>query len=128
VVIVAWFVVLLVLLIWLVRRTELAKSHLKSDSISVWSCSTKLGSIIAFIRISIYWYLTYREWSGTQSFALLPLLLLLFPEGAALPRNWTLTGPHVLLFSGLLVIGSFAFGLLVAWSIKAWLFLRKNSN
>src|ERR1700730_6259883 len=96
------------------RDWEVAKRYLRSDSISVWSCAERLGGIIAFVRIAILWYATYREWTGTQSLSILPLLLLLIPEGAALPRNWPLTAPHVLLSSGLLADGSFGFGLLIS--------------
>jgi hypothetical protein len=101
---------------------------LRSDSVAVWSYATRLGGVIAFVRIAILWYATYREWTGTQSLSILPLLLLLFPEGAALPRNWPHTAPHVLLFSGLLAVGSFGFGLLIAGLGKARSLLRSNAR
>jgi len=110
---IAAFAALLALLLWLLCQTDLAKRFLRSD-LSVWSYAARLGGSIAFVRISIYWYLAYREWNGTQSLSLFPLILLLLPEGAVLPRNWSLTAPHVVLLSGLLAAGSFGFALLVA--------------
>jgi len=73
-----------------------------------------VGGIIVFVRIAIFWYATYRELAGMQSISMLPLLLLLFPEGAAIPRNWLPTAAHLLLSKGLLAAGSFGSGLLIA--------------
>jgi hypothetical protein len=82
---VAGFGLILMLCIWLLCETKLAKHYLRPDS-SVWAYAAKVGGIIAFVRIAIFWYATYRELAGTQSISELPLLLLLFPEGAAIPR------------------------------------------
>jgi hypothetical protein len=59
---------------------------------------------------------------------MLPLLLLLFPEGAAIPRNWPPTAAHLLFSNGLLAAGSFGFGLLIAGLVKARSFLRNNAR
>jgi len=101
---------------------------LKPDSTSVWTYAAKVGGIIAFVRIAIFWYATYRELAGTQSISMLPLLLLLFPEGAAIPRNWPPTAAHLLFSNGLLAAGSFGFGLLIAGLVKARSFLRNNAR
>jgi hypothetical protein len=122
------FALILVLFIWLVCETELAKRYLKLDSTSVWSYAAKLGGIIAFVRIAILWYATYREWTGTQSISMLLLLLFLLPEGAAIPRNWPPSAPHLLFSSGLLAVGGFGFGLLMAGLAKVSSFLRNNSK
>jgi hypothetical protein len=101
---------------------------LRPDSTSVWTYAAKVGGIIAFVRISIFWYATYRELARTQSISMLPLLLLLFPEGAAIPRNWPPTAAHLLFSNGLLAAGSFGFGLLIAGLVKARPFLRSNAR
>ena len=67
----------------------------------------KFAGLVALLRVSILWYVTYREWTGTQSLTLLPLVLLLYPEGLLLGPTWRLTATNVWLFSGLLTVGSF---------------------
>jgi hypothetical protein len=64
----------------------------------------------------------------TQSISMLPLLLLLFPEGAAIPRNWPPTAAHLLFSNGLLAVGSFGFGFLIAGLGKARLLLRNKAR
>ena len=125
---VAGFGLILVLCIWLLCETKLAKHYLRPDSTSAWTYAAKVGGIIAFVRIAIFWYATYRELAGTQSISMLPLLLLLFPEGAAIPRNWPPTAAHLLFSNGLLAAGSFGFGLLIAGLEKARSFLRNNAR
>ncbi len=119
---------LLVLLIGLACRTTMVKRYLKPDSISVWNYAIRLGGVIALVRISILWYATYREWTGTQTLSLTPLLILLLPEGATIPPNWPPTALHVWLFGGLLAVGSFGFGLVVSLVVKASTLLREKSN
>jgi len=113
-------------LLWLAFQNDLAKRFLRSD-LSVWSYSARLGGIIAFVRISIYWYLIYREWTATQSLSLVPRILVLLPE-RAMPRDWPLPVAHALLLSGLLAIGSFGFGLLASLLMRTSLFRGKQSN
>ena len=47
--------------------------------------TARAGGVLAAIRVGIYWYLLWREWTGTQSLSTLPLILLLYPEAAAVP-------------------------------------------
>lgn len=98
--------VLVVLLTLTAARAGRANRHPASPRKPFWILTMRFGGLVALVRIVILWYLTYREWTGTQSLSLLPLILLLYPEGLLLPPTWRLTTTHVWLFSGLLIIGS----------------------
>jgi hypothetical protein len=52
------------------------------------------------------WFLIYREAAHQQSLLQLPLILLLYPEGLLLPRNFTWTVEKGIAFSGALLLGS----------------------
>ncbi len=71
-----------------------------------WISAMKVGGLVALLRVSILWYLTYREWTGTQSLSLLPLLLLLYPEGLLVAPTSSPTAADVWLLRGLLAVGS----------------------
>ena len=65
-----------------------------------------VGLSLAAVRIAALWFLIYREWSHHQSISLLPLVILLYPEGLLLPAkfNWTPWG--AIGFSVVLLLGS----------------------
>jgi hypothetical protein len=82
---------------------------------------TKLASLLAAVRIGVLWFLIYREATHQQRLVELPLVLLLYPEGLLLPRNFAWTVGTGVAFSGALMMGSF---LLVAFVIRAAPLLR----
>lgn len=73
------------------------------------------GSLLAATRIGVLWFLIYREAAHQQSLLQLPLILLLYPEGLLLPRNFTWTVEKGIAFSGALLLGSL---LLVAFVVR----------
>jgi hypothetical protein len=75
----------------------------------------RLGSLLAATRIGVLWFLIYREATHQQSLVQLPLILLLYPEGLLLPRNFTWTVEKGIAFSGALLLGSL---LLVAFVVR----------
>jgi len=85
---------------------------------------------LAAVRITALWLLIYLEWSHRQSISLLPLVILLYPEGLLLPAkfNWTLWG--AIGFSGVLLLGSLVLTtvLFVAMRSAQLLGNRKRSN
>jgi hypothetical protein len=91
-----------------------------------------VGIILTVVRVCALWFLQYREWTNTQSISYFPLIVLLLPEGllaqyllpeAAGParRAW-----DVLLFSELLVTGSFAVAYLVAFGNHKITYLKSR--
>src|SRR5260370_41000152 len=92
--------------------------RLDPESRLFWISAIKIASALDLARVSALWYLTYREWTGTQSFLTLPLVLLLYPEGATLPQGWSLTSSHVWLFSGDLIFGSLSIVLGIAALVR----------
>jgi hypothetical protein len=75
----------------------------------------RLGSLLAATRIGVLWFLIYREATHQPSLSELPLILLLYPEGLLLPRNFTWTVEKGIAFSGALLLGSL---LLVAFVVR----------
>lgn len=65
------------------------------------------GGAVALVRLGVLWFLIYREWTREASLAILPLVLLLFPEGWLLPAPVTWTTSTALVFSAILAAGSF---------------------
>ena len=65
------------------------------------------GVSLALIRVGSLWILVHQNWTGRESLDLLPLVLLLFPEGLLLPKGFAWTFWAAVSFSGLLAIGSF---------------------
>ncbi|GEM_PF-4092694 len=65
------------------------------------------GGVVALVRLGVLWFLIYREWTREASLAILPLVLLLFPEGWLLPAPMTWTTSTALAFSAILAAGSF---------------------
>lgn len=54
----------------------------------------RVGVFVAAARIGVFWYLFIRQAMGQESLDEVLLILLLYPEGLLIPRNWqwTLTG------------------------------------
>src|ERR671939_2130527 len=80
-----------------------------------------VGIVLAVIRVGSLWFVQHQEWTNTQSLSNLWLILLLFPEGLLAKHLMPETAParsvwDILLFSELLVLGSFAFAYLLAFS------------
>lgn len=127
---------LLVALVFLkltAARACQAKRHPKTDCAAsrrrFWISTMKFAGWVALLRVSILWYVTYREWTGTQSLTLLPLVLLLYPEGLLARPRWGLTATNVWLFSGLLTIGSYIMTVVVGLLMAgASLLTSKKSN
>lgn len=69
----------------------------------------RLGFLLAATRIGVLWFLIYREATYQQSLPQLPLILLLYPEGLLLPRNFAWTVERGVAFSGALLLGSLLF-------------------
>jgi len=68
--------------------------------------TAKVGGVLAVFRVGIYWYLLWREWTGTQSLSTLPLILLLYPEGALVPSGARATVAWAVVITAGLVLGS----------------------
>lgn len=71
------------------------------------------------MRIAVLWFLIYSEWGHHQSISLLPLIVLLYPEGLLLPSNFSWTVGRGLGFSGVLVLGSFVITAVLFGVIRA---------
>jgi hypothetical protein len=63
---------------------------------------------ISCVRVFVLFFLVYCEWTGRQSISLLPLVLLLYPEGLLLRDGLTWTVGKAAGFGALLIIGSFS--------------------
>ncbi len=66
----------------------------------------RAGGVLAVFRVGIFWYLLWREWTGTQSLNTLPLILLLYPEAAVVPSGIRATVASSVAISVGLVLGS----------------------
>ena len=73
-----------------------------------------IGIGLASVRIAAFSFLLFCEWTGRQSVALVPLLLLLYPEALLLRNDVTWTVARAIWFGGILLVGSFLLGLLGA--------------
>ena len=73
-----------------------------------------IATPLACVRILIFSILVYAEWAGRQSISLLPLVLVLYPEGLLIGNDVTWTAWTAVGFGVLLIVGSFALALLVA--------------
>jgi hypothetical protein len=116
---VTWLVVFIVLapILGFVTRDRSSSSFTLVFSIS--------GISLSLIRLACYWTLFYQTRTGLPDFSLFPLGLLLLPEAALGPEaallpiggEWTID--QGILFSGLLVIGSFLWAAILGWSMRA---------
>jgi hypothetical protein len=68
--------------------------------------TARAGGVLAIFRVGIFWYLLWREWAGTQSLDTLPLILLLYPEGAVVPSGTRATIASDIAITAGLVLGS----------------------
>jgi hypothetical protein len=76
------------------------------------------GSAVALVRVGALWFLIYREWAHLQNLATLPLVLLLFPEGLFLPAPVTWSARLAVVFSAVLIAGSFAWVLIFTMAAR----------
>lgn len=91
----------------MLRQLVASKSQGSRLTNLVW----KVGSGLALIRLSSLWFLLYAEWTHQQSLGSLLLVLLLLPEGWVIPKDFSWTWMPAVIFSGLLVLGSFIWAL-----------------
>ena len=73
-----------------------------------------IATLLSGVRIVIFAILVYAEWAGRQSISLLPLVLVLYPEGLLIGNDVTWTAWTAIGFGVLLMVGSFVLALLVA--------------
>lgn len=73
---------------------------------------------VAAARVGVLWLLIHRKWAHQQSLATLPLVLLLFPEGLLLPGSVEWTARLAVLFSTVLIAGSFVWVLTAALVVR----------
>lgn len=78
-----------------------------------------VGLSLSAVRISALWFLIFREWGHQQSITLLPLLMLLYPEGLLLPDHFWWSWGWGIGFSGALLLGSFLITSVVFAGIRA---------
>ena len=64
--------------------------------------------LISGIRLSAFWYLIYSELTGRQSYSLLGLVVLMYPEGFFVPQKHHFDILSGCLFSSALLAGSVA--------------------
>jgi hypothetical protein len=77
------------------------------------------STVVAGLRLAAFWGLYSLEQLHAQSISLLPLVLLLYPEGLLVPKDHRWTMASALLFSAALVVGSFILVGIVALVISA---------
>ena len=77
------------------------------------------GSVLAAIRVGALWLLVSRLWTNQQSLTSLPLVLLLFPEALLLPGSVTWTAKLAVVFSVVLIAGSFLCVTVAALAVRA---------
>ncbi len=78
------------------------------------------GGSVASVRVGVLWLLIYHVWTNQESLATLPLVLLLFPEALLLPGSVMWTTGLAVLFSVVLIAGSFLWVLMVSWAARRW--------
>lgn len=75
--------------------------------------------VIATIRLMAFWILTITEWTHNQSWSLVPLVLLLWPEAWLLAADAKLTGWFAIGFSVVLCVPIGLAAILEIW-ITRW--------
>jgi len=73
-----------------------------------------IGTTLSCVRIAIFAFLIFCEWTGRQSISLLPLILVLYPEGILIKNDVTWTVWGAIGFSVLLIVGSFVLAVPIA--------------
>jgi len=68
------------------------------------------GGLLALARIGALWFLLHSQWTQRQSVSLVVLVMLLYPEALVLPEPMTWTISRGVLFSLVLIAGSFLWG------------------
>jgi hypothetical protein len=80
----------------------------------------RIGFGVSAVRLGVFIFLVYREWSHEQTLALLPLVLLLYPEAFFVPGNFSWTLRTGIIFAGALLVGSFAIATVVIVAARVW--------
>lgn len=73
-----------------------------------WRFAFTVGAIASPLRIGPLWYLMYRQWTGTESLATIPLLLFVYPEAGMLPTGRNVSAAEALVCSAALFADTFA--------------------
>jgi hypothetical protein len=82
---------------------------------------------VSLVRLTAFWICNYAAWTGQQSIALLPLVLLLYPELLVMPDDWTLTVWTAIGFSVVLCVPIGLAAFLEIW-ITRWREKRRLSH
>jgi hypothetical protein len=77
-----------------------------------------VGLFVANIRIGVFWHIFTRHATGQQSLDEVLLILLLYPEGMLIPRNWSWTLTRGIGFSGALFVGSMFITAIIAAMLR----------
>jgi hypothetical protein len=73
-----------------------------------------IGTVLSCVRIAIFGFLIFCEWTGRQSISLLPFILALYPEGLLIKNDVTWSAWGAVGFSVVLLVGSFLWAVPVA--------------
>ncbi len=86
-----------------------------------------VGALVAIVRVGSLWLLLYTHWTGRgnlMSEALIPLLL--YPEAYLVRGGTSWTPSAAVLFSALLVVGSFVYGSLLTAALFCLSMFRRK--
>lgn len=76
--------------------------------------------VVSVVRLAAFWILTVAEWTHNQSWSLVPLVLLLWPEAWLLAADAELTGWFAIGFSVVLCVP-----IAVAAFVEIWIARRR---
>ena len=79
----------------------------------------RAGLVVAAARIAVFWYVLIRHAMGRESLDEILLILLLYPEGLLIPRDWSWTLTRGIGFSGALLFGSLCITAFIAAVLRA---------
>ncbi len=82
--------------------------------------------LVSFGRVGALWVLLVLEWTGRQTLAAVPLVLLLYPEGLLLGPVGAWTVRKALAFSAVLLAGSLAWAGVITALVVASAGLRRR--
>ena len=74
--------------------------------------------VFSCVRVGAFAFLLYLEATGRQSIAMLPLILLLYPEGLLMGSDLSWTAGRAIGFAALLIAGSFSLTLIGAFVVR----------
>lgn len=75
------------------------------------------GISLSVVRIAAYWTLVYMNRTAQRDIMAMPFALLI-PEGSLVPESDSLTTARAVLFSALLLIDSYVWAGVLAWSMN----------